>query len=98
MRKRILQLFILLSIFSNIFIAQKAYSQSQVTIKSFVKVTNGLANFPNILNTDHFACSMTNAGDLDGDGIPDIVVGAYSETIKTGTSGSIYILYLNADG
>ena len=37
-------------------------------------------------------------GDLDGDGIVDLAVGAYQDDDGISSTGAIYILFLNADG
>ncbi|MCA9024590.1 MAG: FG-GAP repeat protein [Planctomycetaceae bacterium] len=41
---------------------------------------------------------MTNLGDLDGDGIADLAVGAYRDDDGGINRGAVYILFMNADG
>jgi gliding motility-associated-like protein len=79
--------------------SNKTVAQSQPYLSNVLIVGNGLSNFPNILGNDHFGAAIADVGDLDGDGVHDIAVGAYSESITTGvTSGTVYIIYLKADG
>ncbi|MCP5028498.1 MAG: hypothetical protein GY929_19655, partial [Actinomycetia bacterium] len=47
---------------------------------------------------DYFGRSVAGMGDLDGDGIGDIAVGAYSDDDGGGNRGAVYVLFLNADG
>ena len=43
-----------------------------------------------------FGGAVAGPGDIDGDGIPDLVVGSPSEA--EGTTGSVFILFMNSDG
>ncbi len=57
---------------------------------------------------DEFGCSLANIGDLDGDGVPDLAVGACGDPdVKKGwlgdhdscfAAGAVYILFMNVDG
>jgi len=47
---------------------------------------------------DQFGRAMAGPGDLDGDGIPDLVVGANYDDDGGWNRGAIWILGLNADG
>ncbi len=54
---------------------------------------------------DEFAVSCAGPGDVDGDGIPDLAVGAHREGPRFGRNlnegkerGGLYIVFLNADG
>ncbi|MEM7660452.1 MAG: integrin alpha, partial [Bacteroidota bacterium] len=44
---------------------------------------------------DHFGYSVANAGDLDGDGRPELAVGSWG---FNASRGALHILFLNADG
>src|SRR5262245_59784498 len=50
---------------------------------------------------DYFGEALANLGDLDGDGIPELAVGAphVPEPLEANTeAGSVWILFLRADG
>lgn len=70
------------------------------TVKLNYKIESGTENGPNLSNFDVFGSSCAGLGDLDGDEVPDLAVGA--EEDKTGGSGSIrgavHILFLDIDG
>jgi FG-GAP repeat len=40
---------------------------------------------------DHFGYSVSGAGDFDGDSIPDLIVGAYSDGPTGGTHGAVHV-------
>ena len=87
------------------------FLNSDGTVNSYQKISSGKSNFQVILDdSDMFGSSVSNIGDLNGDGITDIVVGSpgdddTKELVKTiieqnqGSSrGAVYILFLNSDG
>ena len=41
---------------------------------------------------------MANVGDLDGDGVTDLAVGAYCDDDGGTNRGAVWMLFLNADG
>jgi len=47
---------------------------------------------------DHFGISISQIGDLNNDGIMDIVVGAYKDDDGGLDRGAVYIIFLNDDG
>ena len=47
---------------------------------------------------DYFGASVASLGDLDGDGVPDLAVGASHDDDGGSYRGAVYILFLNADG
>ncbi|MBT4604313.1 hypothetical protein HOC01_01620 [archaeon] len=70
------------------------------SVSSNVKITDGMAGFsPSGLgNTDHFGSSITNIGDLDGDGVQDLAVGASDDENSDSAEGAVYILFMNVNG
>jgi len=69
------------------------------TVKSEQKISNTTGGFGGALdNTDLFGHSIATIGDLDGDGITDVVVGAAGDDDGGTSRGAVYILFLNADG
>lgn len=67
------------------------------TVKSALKISSNLNGGPALSTGDYFGSSIAAIGDIDGDGTPDVAVGA--EGFYTGTStGAIYILRLNSNG
>jgi len=49
-------------------------------------------------NVDLFGTSVAGLGDLDGDGVPDMAVGAIGDDNGGNKTGAVWILFLNADG
>lgn len=68
------------------------------SIKSTVEINDLTTNGPALNDEDNYGNSITNLGDLDGNGVPDMAVGAHNSDIGGGDRGAIYIHYLNADG
>ena len=53
---------------------------------------------PAMSNFEYFGNSVTSLGDLDGDGVVDLAVGAHGDASVTTNSGSVYILFMKRDG
>ena len=51
-----------------------------------------------ISSYEHWSGSVTNLGDVDGDGVTDIGVGQYDDDDGGNNKGSFWILFLNTDG
>ena len=47
---------------------------------------------------DHFGSSVANAGDVNGDGITDIAIGAARDSENEINAGAVWILLMNQDG
>jgi hypothetical protein len=47
---------------------------------------------------DHFGTSLSSCGDLDGDGLPDLLAGADLDDDGGTSRGAVWVMCLNADG
>jgi len=69
------------------------------TIKAHQKISATSGSFTGLLNDiDAFGLSVTNTGDLDNDGITDIIVGAAWDDDGGNNRGAVWLLFLNANG
>ena len=68
------------------------------TVKSSTKIASGTNGGPALANNDRFGSSVASLGDLDGDGVTDLAVGANGDDTNGNSRGAIYVLRLNADG
>lgn len=96
--KRILQILILAFILLN-----TSYINAQVKTywspDGYVKIENGSGGFvADVDPGDRFSRDHDKAGDIDGDGIIDLVIGARSDDDGATDAGALYIVFLNADG
>ena len=62
---------------------------SNGTISHTIEINSDTPNGPVLYNDNYFGTSIANIGDLNGDGVSDIAVGAPSG------GGNIYIMFLN---
>jgi len=68
------------------------------SIDSTVTIDDRITNGPTLSDDDYYTISVTSIGDLDGDGVSDIAVGADGDD-GTGTDqGAVHIHFLNTDG
>jgi hypothetical protein len=69
------------------------------TVKRTSKISSLSGGFTGILrNQDEFGRSVTSPGDLDGDGVPELAVGAPTDNTGGTRRGAVWILFLRADG
>jgi Ca2+-binding RTX toxin-like protein len=68
------------------------------TAKSSTKIASDTGGGPTLADFDLFGSSVTSLGDLDGDGVPDLAVGAERDDTGGRDRGAVYVLLLNADG
>ena len=69
------------------------------TVKSHQKISDTKGSFTGILdNVDYFGSSVGSLGDLDGDGVSDLAVGALYDDDGGFNRGAVWVLFLNTDG
>lgn len=72
---------------------------SNGSVKGYQKISDTQGNFSASLDdADYFGSSVSLMGDINGDGLADIVVGAYNDDDGATNAGAIYFLHLKADG
>jgi hypothetical protein len=75
------------------------FMDSDGTVDSHQKISDTDGDFTATFNdSDFFGISVAGIGDLDGDGIEDIAVGADGDDDEDSGSGAVYILFLGTDG
>ncbi len=69
------------------------------TVKSHQKISDTEGGFTGILDDgDLFGTSVASLGDLDGDGVGDLAVGAVKDGDGGPARGAVWVLFLNTDG
>ena len=67
------------------------------TVKRSKKIANATGGGPTLANDDRFGSGVAALGDLDGDGIIDLAVGAETDNAGGGSSrGAVHVLFLAA--
>jgi hypothetical protein len=72
--------------------------KSDGTAKSTTKIANALNGGPVLQNGDGFGMSIASPGDMDGDGVVDLVVAASQADVGGEDRGVVYTMFLKADG
>ena len=69
------------------------------SVKSVGKISAERGGFDgNLDNNDHFGSALAGVGDLNGDGVNDLAVGASGDDDGGVDRGALWLLFLNADG
>jgi len=71
------------------------------TVNYYQKISatqGGLSTYVNLSAGDLFGTGLSDLGDIDGDGIPDIVVAAQHDNSGGTNTGAIYIINLDTNG
>lgn len=89
-----------LSLVCSFYISYIRLSNAQTPLlKSQQKISNLEGDFQTVLASyEEFGYSLTSVGDLNGDGITDICVGAIKDDDGGFDKGAVYILFLNSNG
>lgn len=86
-----------------ILLLASTFTSAQITTQwgpdGFVKIENNSGGFvANLDNGDRFSRDHDQVGDINGDGIIDLVVGARSDDDGATDAGAVYLLFMNNDG
>ena len=68
------------------------------SVDSTVKINDSTTNGPTLSNQDKFGGSVADIGDLNGDGVNEIAVGAQKDDGSGTERGAVYIMHMNTDG
>jgi VCBS repeat-containing protein len=68
------------------------------TVKGLQKIAHNFGGGPTLFNTDYFGSSISSPGDLDGDGVTDLAVGASGDDTGGNGRGAVHVLFMNENG
>ena len=68
------------------------------TVKASQRIGNGIGGGPALSNGDYFGHSVAAIGDLNGDGVTDLAVGASKDDTGGYINGAVYVLFMNTNG
>jgi cysteine-rich repeat protein len=75
------------------------FLNSSGTVKAHQKISDTQGGFTGALDDrDYFGFGVDSLGDLDGDGVGDLAVGAYRDDDGGLDRGAVWILFLNPNG
>lgn len=84
-----------------VLLSQKAIAVAATgngAIDSTVKINHSTTNGPALAEEDYYSISIDSMGDLNGDGVQDLVVGAYGDDNGGTDRGAVHIHFMNTDG
>lgn len=98
MKKVFIGIFCVLAIAITAAVLIQLDARTRGEVESFQRISDTEGSFTaTIDNEDLFGFEPTNLGDLDGDGIEDIAVGAIWDDDGGTDYGAVYILFMNQD-
>ena len=68
------------------------------SVKSTVEINDDTVNGPVLSNDDRFGASLVNMGDLDGDGVNELAVGAVRHDETGNNRGTLHLMFMNTNG
>ena len=74
------------------------FLNSNGSVKRAAKIDSNTMDGPTLLRGDNFGISVAALGDLDGDGITELAVGATGDDAGGTARGALHILFLNSNG
>ena len=75
------------------------FLEADGTVKAQQKISASAGGFTGVLDEqDTFGASVAGLGDVDGDGTPDIAVGAIGDDDGVSQAGAVWILFLHPNG
>ena len=74
------------------------FLNSDGTVKGTAEINSTTTNGPSLADDDAFGSSVAGIGDLDGDGVGDIAVGAPEDDDGHRNRGAVHVLFMNSDG
>lgn len=72
-------------------------SNEEVSSKQKISDTQGGLTYA-LSNDDRFGLSVASIGDLNSDGIPDLLVGAQLDDVSGTDDGTVIVLFMNSNG
>ncbi|MBL8810408.1 MAG: FG-GAP repeat protein, partial [Planctomycetaceae bacterium] len=74
------------------------FLNANLTVKRSVRIASEVNGGPKLAKGDAFGAQVTSIGDINGDGIGDIAVGAFGDDTGSSGAGAVYLLRLTNSG
>ncbi|MDQ3117416.1 MAG: FG-GAP-like repeat-containing protein [Verrucomicrobiota bacterium] len=85
--------------FANLGAVYILFLNADGTVKNTQKISQTEGGFTGTLTfMENFGFGAASAGDVNGDGITDLIVGTLDSSSDLGIQGAVYIVFLNRDG